>query len=289
MKTVPSLWPVLAPIVAAMFCTQFGLAQQQVDTSARPDFQALKKEVETLKQSQLAMQQELREIKDLLRGRALAASSQQNNLLFHIDDVTPVEGDQNAKLVLIEFSDYECPFCASFFCETYPKIKRDYVDTGKLRYVLCDFPLSTIHKDALKAAEAAHCAGEHGKLEEMRALLFKNQSRLTSDDLSTYANVLGLDLPKFHECLGSERYTSWLNERIAEAGKSGVRSTPSLAFGFAERDGRTFKLDKIIRGDPPYAFLEQIITNLLTRQQVELGPIRKDPTVVGKVGTNHEQ
>src|SRR5262245_25141932 len=123
------------------------------------DLSDLKKEVEALKQGQLQLQRELQEINALLRRRQSPVQDVPNVVLTI--DGYPSKGSQSAKLILVEFTDYQCPFCSRHFQQTSPQIERDYVNTGRVRYVLRDFPIEAIHKDALRAAEAAHCAGEH--------------------------------------------------------------------------------------------------------------------------------
>jgi protein-disulfide isomerase len=266
--------PLLFSILCAALSPTFGLAEGQ-PRSDEQELAALRKEVAELRQAVADIGKELGEMRNLLRARLASPRTEVTNVVFHIDDATPAEGNQSASLVLIEFSDYQCPVCEAYVREIYPQIKRDYIDTGKLRYVLFDFPLAAIHKDAIEAAEAAHCAGEQGKLWEMRRMLFQNQSSLAHSNYLTFAAALGLDTVRFEQCLGSGRYISGLNERVAEATRSGVRGTPSLAFGFAEGDGRTIKVDSIYRGDPPYPFLRQTITNLLALGVPEQPPGRK--------------
>lgn len=91
---------------------------------------------------------------------------------------SPVRGDVNAKVTMIEFSDYQCPFCEKFYQESEKQIKKDYVDTGKVKFYYRDFPLSQIHLGAEKGAEAARCAGDQGKYWEYHDLVFENQSTI---------------------------------------------------------------------------------------------------------------
>ncbi len=94
---------------------------------------------------------------------------------------SPVLGDKNAKVTIIEFSDYECPFCGRHYQQTYPQIKKNYIDTGKVKMSFKDFPLS-FHQSAQKAAEAARCAGDQGKYWEMHDKLYSNQESLGVDN-----------------------------------------------------------------------------------------------------------
>ena len=237
-------------------------ADRKALAQAGDDLTELRKEVEALKQGQLQLQRELQEINALLRRRQPAAIDVQNVVLTI--DGYPSKGSQSAKLILIEFTDYQCPFCGRHFQQTSPQIERDYVNTGRVRYVVRDFPIESIHKDALKAAEAAHCAGEHGQYWEMHARLFNGQNALTADDLSTYAGALGLDVQSFRRCLDSNKYGAKIRQDLAEAQKAGVRATPTFLLGVAEPDGSSVKVVKMIAGAHPYTVFKEVLDSLLS-------------------------
>jgi protein-disulfide isomerase len=226
------------------------------------DLSELRKEVEALKQGQLQLQRELQEINALLRRRP-AAVVDVPNVVFTIDGY-PSKGSQSAKLILVEFTDYQCPFCGRHFQQTSPQIDRDYVNTGRVRHVVRDFPIEAIHKDALKAAEAAHCAGEQGQYWQMHARLFNSQNALTADHLSAYAGALGLDVPGFQRCLDSNKYAGTIRQDLAAAQKVGVQATPSFLLGMAEPDGSSVKIVKMIAGAHPYTVFKEAIDSLLS-------------------------
>lgn len=125
----------------------------------REEQKGLQKQIDELKETQNTLQKELQEIKALLQGRVGAPNLPPPNLTVNTGN-RPIKGDQNTTLTLVEFSDYQCSFCGQFFKETLPKIEQEYILTGKLKYVLRDFPLEVIHQDAFKAAQATKCAGE---------------------------------------------------------------------------------------------------------------------------------
>lgn len=120
-----------------------------------------------------------------------------------LDDVELVigraalRGDPHAKLAVVEFSDFQCPFCARYFKETLIDIQRDYIAKGQAAYVFVNFPLESIHKLAFKAAEAAACAGDQGRYWDMHDQLFANQNVLTEPDLIDHARALGLEPLRF--------------------------------------------------------------------------------------------
>jgi protein-disulfide isomerase len=237
-------------------------ADHQALAQAGDDLSQLRKDVEALKQGQLQLQRELQEINALLRRRQPAATDVQNVVLTI--DGYPSKGSRSAKLILIEFTDYQCPFCSRHFQQTSPQIERDYVNTGRVRYVVRDFPIESIHKDALKAAEAAHCAGEHGQYWQMHARLFNGQNALTADHLSAYAGALGIDVQNFQRCLDSNKYTGKIRQDLEEAQKVGVRSTPSFLLGVAEPGGSRVRVVKMIAGAHPYPVFKEAIDGLLS-------------------------
>ena len=153
------------------------------------------------------------------------AAQQPAQISASVDD-DAVLGDKNAKVTIIEFSDYQCPFCARFWSQTLPQIKKDYVDTGKVKFVYRDFPLTSIHPMAQKAAEAAECVGEKGGDKayfEMHDAIYKNQAQLSLDNLKAWAKDLGYDISS---CLDSGKYASEVQKDTSDAQASGGRGTP---------------------------------------------------------------
>lgn len=133
-------------------------------------------------------------------------------------------GSKSAPVVIVEFTDFQCPFCGRA-AATIGKLEQRYKE--KIRVVFRDFPL-TVHPDAAKAAEAGSCANEQGKFWEMHDKLFQSQSDLKVASLERYAAELGLNTSQFNDCLGSGRYAQKWRQDIAEASAFGVRSTPSF-------------------------------------------------------------
>jgi len=136
----------------------------------------------------------------------------------------PVRGPEKASVTLIEFSDYECPFCGrarptiNQILETYP---------NDIRYYFVDFPLS-FHRNAFLAHEAAHCAGDQGKYWELNRKLFENQRALGENDIKKYANDLQIDMNAFQQCLATHKYKSLIEQNIEKGQMSGVSGTPAF-------------------------------------------------------------
>lgn len=163
----------------------------------------------------------------------------------------PVLGRADAPVTIIEFSDFECPFCQNFFASTLPKLKSEYIDTGKVRYVLMDFPLDRVHRKARKAAEAAHCSAEQGKFWQMHDLLFTQKGKFEIADFGGYAGKLGLSVPAFDACLASGRHASRIDQSMAGAVAIGIRVTPSFIVSLTA-PGDIVSGGAIITGAQPY-------------------------------------
>lgn len=148
----------------------------------------------------------------------------------------PLLGSKDAKVTIIEFSDFQCPFCKSYFDQTHAQIIKDYVQTGKVKFAFRHFPLTSIHPNAQKASEAAECANEQGnKFWAYHDLLFKNQdtwsTKAAADaavDFATYAGQLGLDTAKFNSCLSSDKYKQNVDDDTAAGVAAQVDGTPTF-------------------------------------------------------------
>jgi len=143
-----------------------------------------------------------------------------------IDD-DAILGDEDALVTIVEFSDFECPYCARFYSDTMGQIVSEYIDTGLVNLVFRDFPLS-FHANAQKAAEATECAEEQDQFWEMHDTIFENQAAITVDDLKQYASDLGLDTEAFNECLDSDKYYDEVQNDFQEGQSYGVSGTPAF-------------------------------------------------------------
>jgi predicted DsbA family dithiol-disulfide isomerase len=163
----------------------------------------------------------------------------------------PSKGPANAPVTIVEFSDFECPFCNGII-PTLKALEQNYKD--KIRIVFRQFPLNNIHPRAQKAAEASLCANEQGKFWEFHDALFADQQRLGMDDLKAAAAVLSLNGPAFAACLDSGKHAAAVSDSIVEGSKAGVDGTPAL-----------FINGRFLAGNQPYAEIEKIIDDELAR------------------------
>ena len=183
-----------------------------------------------------------------------------------IDD-DAVLGDKNAKVTIIDFSDYECPFCKRYFDDTFSQLKKDYIDTGKIKYVFRDLPLS-FHQNAHKEAQAAECAREQGGDEayfKYHDEIFKrttsNGTGLALDKLSIITNELGLDGAALQSCLDVDKYKAEVDKDLADASAIGASGTPTFFIGKSSSDG-VITGTKIV-GAQPYSAFKTIIDEKL--------------------------
>lgn len=167
-------------------------------------------------------------------------------------------GDKSAPVQIVEFSDFQCPFCRRFWKETLPSIKKDYIDTGKAVFVYRDYPLS-FHPASQISAEAAECAGDQNKYWEMHDKIFEEQSKkgegtitYGESDIKKWATAIGLNMADFNQCLSSGKYTSEVQADFNDGSAAGVSGTPN-----------TFINGVPVIGAQPYSVFQQVIEDAL--------------------------
>lgn len=252
----------MSSVVVIMFSTQLSFGQRRLTSE---ELQLLRKEVDTIKANQSEIEKAVKELKDLAgtgQPAQPAPPLPPESIVLGIDD-DPVMGDKKARLVLIEFSDFQCPFCARFVHETLPEIEKDYIKTGKLKYVFRDFPISGSHKDAFKAALASGCALDQGKFWEMHDQLFENQTAFTVYNLTQRAEAIGLNKEKFQQCLNANEYETEVQGDFADGLKAGVNQTPTFFLGLTEPNSPKVKVLTVITGAKPYAVFKAAIDSAL--------------------------
>ena len=184
-----------------------------------------------------------------------------------VDD-DPVIGDKNAKVTLIEFSDYECSYCKRHFDLVYPSLKKDYIDTGKVKLVLRDYPLPFHDPMATFEAGAANCAREQGGdsayfkfHDEIFTKTKSNGNGLTKDQIYQIASDLGLNQTNLKTCADSDKYKDEIAKDMADGSAAGVSATPSFFVGKSDPSG-TIE-GKIIVGAQPYSAFQALIDSFL--------------------------
>ena len=161
-------------------------------------------------------------------------------IIISADD-DPIRGDPNAPISIIEFSDFQCPFCARFHEQTLPALMEEYIEAGKVNFVYRDFPIQSIHPNALPAAVASECAHEQGKYWEYHDTLFEQQSswaRLDSntaiETFSQYAQNIELEMEQFNSCLASGKYLQEVQNDLSDGRDYDITGTPGFFIGNEE-------------------------------------------------------
>jgi protein-disulfide isomerase len=210
---------------------------------------------------------ELRQIRKLLErlpsapsaGPALPAQpAPDQHVKIGVGTLPPL-GRGDAPLTIVEFTDYQCSFCQRLHAGAFAEMKRNYVDTGKARFVSRDLPLA-MHPNAMSAAHAARCAGEQDKFWEMRDALIVNANQLGPDRYNALADELKLDRPRFQKCLAEEKYKGEIAKDMADAEAAGVNGTPTFVIG--RTVGKEVDGVRVV-GAQPYATFDAKLKALL--------------------------
>ena len=251
--------------VEALETGQAAIRKELEEMQTKDGGRAIESEIQALKTSQAAIRKDLEEIRKLLESKKKPPPVRDINLVLDVS-ADPYKGSKAARLTMVEYTDYECPFCARHAKSVLPQFMKNYVETGKVRYILRDFPLS-FHKNAVKAAYAAHCAGDQGKYWEMHDKLFENQRALGEDKLPGYAEAVGLDVVKFNDCLANDSYKARVDANMRDGRKAGISGTPSFVLGFTQDGGNKVKGEKLIRGALGYNVFQKAVDEMLAKKK----------------------
>ena len=166
----------------------------------------------------------------LAASRAACAADETRMVHMRLDTQEQAQGRVDAPITVVEFTDYQCPYCRRFQAETWPRLKRAYVDSGKVRFIIRDLPLE-FHAAARPAAEVAHCAGEQGHFWPMHEALLGSDTKLTDDSVLRLAQGMGLDVARLRDCAMKDKYEPAIARNAAQAASIGVHGTPTFIIG----------------------------------------------------------
>ena|SRR5207249_3785555 len=237
------------------FAVAFAIAMLALPTSAQ----------DTAKQTEEILA-ELRQIRVLLEARlntpsvpnVVQAQAQTTPVVVDVGNA-PFLGSKEAPLTIVEFTDFQCPFCNRFYLETFPDLKRNYIDSQQVRFYSMDFPLD-IHGNALLAAQAGRCAGDQSLFWAMHDRMQSNPQQLELKNLLDYARSIGLDVTLFRDCLDTEKYKAAIQQNNREAIRNGVRGTPTLVIGKSTATGVD---GSMVVGAQPYELFDKMLKNLV--------------------------
>lgn len=225
-----------------------------VGCASRSDVEALKKEVEALKATQAQL---VKRVGGAPEPKALPASINLAGGQF--------KGSTTSPVVLVEFSDYECPYCIRHFTQVMPQIDAAYIQTNKIRYTFRDFPIDQLHPESIRAHVAAHCAAEQGKFWNLHARLFSKAGSHTPAELLSQAQQAGLNTGVFSACVAADKYSTSIRQSTAFAISMGAEGTPFFLVGTIDGANQMKPLTKL-PGAYPFAQFQQAIDSALAQR-----------------------
>lgn len=172
-------------------------------------------------------------------------------------------GDKDAPVVIVEYTDYQCPYCARHSKNTLPLIKKKFVDTGKVQYAVGDYPLG-FHSQAKAAAVAAQCAAKQGKFWKMHDQIFSNAAQVREGKFEQMAAELSLDTKQFSVCLNDKNNAELIDASVAKASGYGVTGTPKFFIGRL-KDGVMVDVE-VVGGASPIESFEAIVNKKLIKK-----------------------
>src|SRR5450631_2002759 len=183
--------------------------------------------------------QELRQIRQLLERQAKPAAPQEEApTKAKISDLSGVNmlGNRNAPLTIVEYTDYQCPFCQRFHVTAFAELKKAYIDTGKVRFFSKDMPLD-FHPNAMRAAMAARCAGDQGKFWELRDTMGANPNSLDIEHIVGFAANLKMDTAALRACIDGGKFKERVQGDVLEGMRIGANGTPTFIVGKSVGNG----------------------------------------------------
>jgi protein-disulfide isomerase len=218
-------------------------------------------EIEALRREVAALKEDLANLRSSL-GRPRPIIDLKN---------APQKGSADALVALIEYSDYECPFCIRHFKETMPLIDKNYIETGKILYSFKDFPIDQLHPQARRAHEATQCVGtlQPAKYWDMHNRMFGAPALHTPEALETTATGLGINAAAYKECLASGRTTAGIRATGEEATAFGANGTPAFFVGIIDKATNQVKITRALSGALPFTQFAQVIEAALAQAKAK--------------------
>jgi protein-disulfide isomerase len=225
----------------------------------------LQQQIDELRKGQEQILKELGEIRQLLKQRDVAEKPAPPSFLSINVHGEPFRGNAKARVAILEYSDFDCGYCAQYATEIFPQLNTNYIASGKVKYFFRDMP-SPEHPTALFKAKLARCAGEQGKLWEMHDYLFAHQQPISGADIEKVAAAVGVNPEKLGACVASEKYMPVIQRSLASADKLHIQGTPAFIIGTLSDDGSFLKSTEVVVGSQSYGFFQKKLDELLVSQ-----------------------
>ena len=245
----------LGILALALWATMSAAASQP----DKDELAGLKAEVARLNAQQQQILTSLDDLKKMMKGPGQPALKPPPTLSVAGE---PFKGEPAARVAIIEYADFQCPFCRRFDSQVYPSIRDSYIRTGKLKYFHRDMPLS-FHQGAMPAARAVHCASEQNKFWEMHDSLLGDTASLTPADIDDRAGKLGLNVAALDKCISSDRFADIIQRSITEASAMQISGTPTFFIGTLDAAGNVVSVKNTVVGASPFEAFKAAIDPLL--------------------------
>jgi len=234
--------------------------------SSAKEIEQLQEQLNLLREEQLRMRRDLDQIKALLKRQVQASQGDLYRGKTVNADPVSFKGSKDAKVTVVEFSDFQCSYCARFVLQTLPRIEEEYIKTGLVRFVFRNLPLDRIHKAAFRAAEAADCAGEQDQFWAMHDLLFTNRAGLGDEAFAQFAEQLNLNTQAFEACMVERKFKADVESDISEARQLAINGTPTFLIGLTQPGSNQIRVLRSLRGAVSYDQMKQALDSVLERK-----------------------
>jgi len=211
-----------------------------------------------------SVQNDMRDLRESQRMMAAELAELRGSAMLDVADA-PARGRADAVVTIVEFSDYECPFCVKYTREILPQVDAAYVATGKVRYVFRDFPIDQLHPEAIRAHEAARCADEQGRFWDLHYRLFSAPGTHTDEQLEARAREAGVSLPEWRGCLDSGRTRPAIERSVTIATGLGATGTPTFFIGLRDPATGQIRVVRGITGAQPFEVFQETLDAILSQ------------------------
>jgi protein-disulfide isomerase len=245
-------------------------AQPHSDPQKKRAETSLQAQIDSLREGQEKLQRELEGLRALLQERAgrmdapVAARTQEPITLNVFGE--PFKGSAAARVAILEFSDFDCSFCAQYATEIFPLIDHAYIQAGQVKYFFRDLP-GPEHLNALFKARVARCAGEQDQFWAAHDRLFRDQRPFDGPGLTAFSEALGLDRERFNACITSDRYLEAIQRSAMGASRMRINGTPAFLIGTLSEDGTVLKTVKVFLGAESFQAFRTVLDDLLKPQK----------------------
>jgi protein-disulfide isomerase len=241
-------------------------AQPQPESQKRRPGTSLQAQIDSLREGQEKLQQELEGLKALLEERAVrvdapVAARPQEAITLNVFG-EPFKGSAGAHVAILEYSDFDCSFCAKYATEIFPLIDHAYIQSGQVKYFFRDLP-GPERLNALFKARVARCAGEQDQFWGAHDRLFRDQRPFDGPGLTAFGKALGLDWERFNTCITSDRYLEAIQRSAKGASRMRINGTPAFLIGTLSEDGTVLKAVKVFLGAESFQAFRSVLDDLL--------------------------